>query len=523
MDGSPRPDGSSTRAPGRGRVPRRRVLAGMVAAGAATGIAPGFWRQALSAPAQPGDSPYGPLQAPDANGLMLPAGFTSRVVAASLQPVPGTEHVWHPFPDGGACLPTDDGGWIYVSNSENPPPVDVPGGSALLAELASMLDGVPLAGGVGAIRFSADGEITDAYTVLSGSVSNCAGGLTPWGTWLSCEEWEDTEGYDAGKVWECDPFGVEAPVVRPSLGVCKHEMAAADPVRQQLYLSEDQPDGLLYRYTPPAGSWGSGTALEGGRLEAMAVGSDGAVTWVPVDDFVDPTAPTGPIRHAVPGAAGFDGGEGLLWDDGLLYLTTKGDDRVWLHDIEAQTMTVLYDAAEHITPVLTGVDNLAVSSAHDLYVAEDGGDLEVCVITPERAVFPVVRMTGGQHGFENPTPIPLVSEVTGLALSPDGNRLYFNSERGFGLAGLPVGPGPGILYEVTGPFRGGTMAAAPSDVQSEPAAPPVSADEARPATSGTPAGGSPLPATGGTVPLGAAGLAAAAGAAMLRLRRRTGP
>ena len=52
-----------------------------------------------------------------------------------------------------------------------------------------------------------------------------------------------------------------------------------------------------------------------------------------------------------------------------------------------------------------------------------------------------------------------MSEVTGLALSPDGNRLYFNSERGMGLVGLPLGPGPGMLYEVTGPFRGGTLAA----------------------------------------------------------------
>src|SRR3546814_3103768 len=109
-------------------------------------------------------------------------------------------------------------------------------------------------------------------------------------------------------------------------------------------------------------------------------------------------------------------------------------------------MTVLYDASEHIAPVLNGVDNLAVSAAHDLYVAEDGGNLEVCVITPERAVFPLVRMTGGQHGIDTGTPIPLISEVTGLALSPDGNRLYFNSERGMGIAGLPIGPGPGILY-----------------------------------------------------------------------------
>src|SRR3546814_14793173 len=106
-------------------------------------------------------------------------------------------------------------------------------------------------------------------------------------------------------------------------------------------------------------------------------------------------------------------------------------------------MTVLDDASEHIAPVLNGVDNLAVSAAHDLYVAEDGGNLEVCVITPERAVFPLVRMTGGQHGIDTGTPIPLISEVTGLALSPDGNRLYFNSERGKGIAGIRPEEGRG--------------------------------------------------------------------------------
>jgi hypothetical protein len=509
-------------------VNRRQFLRRAAASGAVAGaLGRGFWGSALAAPAQPGPSPYGDLEPPDANGLMLPAGFSSRVVASSLSPVPGTTHLWHMFPDGGACVPTPDGGWIYVSNSENPPPVDVPGGSSLVAELMAQLGDVPLTGGVGAIRFAPDGSIVDAYRILEGTLSNCAGGLTPWGTWLSCEEWEDPaeSAYAAGQVWECDPFGEAPAVVRPALGRFKHEMATADPDRQQLYLTEDQPDGLLYRYTPAAGTWGTGEALEGGVLEAAAVDPTGAVTWIPVADHEDPAAPTRPLRGAVPGAATFDGGEGVLYDDGLVYLTTKGDDRVWVLDVEAQTIAVLYEASEHISPVLSGVDNVAMSSAHDLYVAEDGGNLEVCVITPDRAVAPVVRMTGGQHGFDSGTPVPLMSEVTGLALSPDGNRLYFNSERGMGLGGLPVGPGPGILYEVTGPFRGGSLVAAPTGpaerqtpVQGTGA--PLSA-EAKPGPVLVRAGAERLPATGGDATvLGAAGLAAAAGRALWQLRRR---
>lgn len=504
---------------------RRQLLTRAGALGAAATLGPAFWRSALAAPAQPGPSPYGELQPPDENGLMLPPGFTSRVVATSLAAVPGTSYLWHLFPDGGACLPVDGGGWLYVSNSENPPPIDIPGGTALVAQLSQLLGPLPVTGGASVIRFDAEGTIVDAYRILEGTTSNCAGGLTPWGTWLSCEEWEsDGLPYAAGRVWECDPFGERPAVVRPALGRFKHEMVTADPVRQQLYLSEDLSDGLLYRYTAPPGTWGSGDCLEGGVLEAMAVDADGAVSWIPVADHVDPAEPGGPIREAVPGATGFDGGEGVLFDDGLVYLTTKGDDRVWVHDVEAQTMTVLYDGAEHTDPILNGVDNLAMSSVHDLYVAEDGGNLEACVITPDRTVFPVVRMVGGQHGFEQPTPLPLVSEVTGLALSPDGNRLYFNSQRGMGLAGLPVGPGPGILYEVTGPFRGGTLAATgagprPPAQPSDPAA-PTPAPPSAPGATG-PSGGDRLPATGGGSGLAAGTLAGAAGAALLALRRRT--
>jgi hypothetical protein len=165
--------------------------------------------------------------------------------------------------------------------------------------------------------------------------------------------------------------------------------------------------------------------------------------------------------------------------------------------------------------VLNGVDNIIASQAHDLYVAEDGGNLEVCVITRDLGVFPVVRMTGAQHGLESGTPIPLLSEVTGLALSPDGNRLYFNSERGLGVPGVPVGPGPGILYEVTGPFRGGTLAAAPPTTTTT-----TSTTAPAPPPNPVRAAGGALPATGGGRLPAAAGVLAALAAATWRLRAR---
>ncbi|HEX5097398.1 MAG TPA: translocation protein TolB, partial [Acidimicrobiia bacterium] len=90
------------------------------------------------------DSPYGDLNPPDANGLMLPNGFRSRVVGTSGEVVTGTNYTWHVFPDGGATFAMPDGGWVYASNSE------IPGGTA---------------GGVGALRFDAGGQIVDAYPI----------------------------------------------------------------------------------------------------------------------------------------------------------------------------------------------------------------------------------------------------------------------------------------------------------------------------------------------------------------------
>jgi hypothetical protein len=94
---------------------RREFLAG--AAGIALGSS--FWRQALRAGARAAASSYGALGAPDANGLRLPPGFSSRVIARANEPVPGTGYPWHIFPDGQATFATGDGGWVLVSNSES--------------------------------------------------------------------------------------------------------------------------------------------------------------------------------------------------------------------------------------------------------------------------------------------------------------------------------------------------------------------------------------------------------------------
>lgn len=421
---------------------RREFLKTSMAAVGAAALGPGFWERVFAAPAQPGTGPYGPLQPPDANGLMLPAGFSSRVVARSGLPVAGTSYPWHLWPDGAFSFPTADGGWIHVVNSEAPVPADIP--------LASDLQRI---GGAGAIRFDASGNIVDAYRVLGGTRSNCAGGATPWGTWISCEEFDDSvrggSTASAGNAWECDPAGAAAPIKRSALGTFKHEAVAVDPATHRVYMTEDLPVGRFYRFTPASFS-GTPADLDAGDLAAaQLVGPAGGPWNVVWHSIPDPAAATKSTRDQAPATTPFDGGEGCFIDAGIVYVTTKGDNRVWRYHVASETMDILYDGAEHPDPVLNGVDNVIVSRSGDVYVAEDGGNMEVCVITPDNQVARVVRATGPEHGFENPLPspasaIPTTSEISGLAFSPDGSRLYLNSQRAFAL---------GITYEVRGPFR----------------------------------------------------------------------
>ena len=116
------------------------------------------------------------------------------------------------------------------------------------------------------------------------------------------------------------------------------------------------------------------------------------------------------------------------------FSTTKGDNRVWKYDTRNQTMGITYDKKTSPKPILSGVDNVTVSEDGHVLVAEDGGDMQIVILGPFGDIYPLLQVTGQNN-----------SEITGPAIAPNKDRLYFSSQRG-------GRKGKGITYEIAGNF-----------------------------------------------------------------------
>ncbi len=402
---------------------------------------------------------YGPLEpvADETTGLPLlhlPPGFRYLSFGWKGDPLddgsatPGAH-------DGMAAFAADGGRIRLVRNHE------IRSGQAFAGD--PVYDGCA-GGGTTTIEFdTASASVVAAWPSLAGTAVNCAGGPTPWGSWLSCEETVegpgDEHGYRLahGYVFEVPADGAARAVPYPAMGRFVHEAVAVDPESGIVYETEDRGTAGFYRFLPnEAGRLGAG-----GRLEMMALadrpGADTRtgqrsgqwepVSWVPIDD-PDPE-PAGSssvyeqgIRH---GAATFGRLEGTWSGNGRIYVvSTNGGDascgQVWEFDPGEQAIRLLFESPS--ADVLDMPDNVCVSPRGGLVLCEDGdGEDRVRGLTPDGRIFPFARnnvvLAGERNGLEGDF---RDREFAGATFSPDGKWLFVNAQT------------PGITFAVTGPW-----------------------------------------------------------------------
>ncbi|MEU6662730.1 alkaline phosphatase PhoX [Streptomyces sp. NPDC046821] len=427
-------------------------------------------------PSGPG---YGPLVADPKGLLALPAGFSYRVITRTGETTLESGESTPSNHDGTATFEGPRGATLLVNNHEIGGPrtkakYPVPLAEGLVYDPAA-------AGGCTVVEVRRDGQVAE-WVGIAGTATNCAGGRTPWDTWLTCEETEDKAGTngmtkDHGYVFEVDPADRRAnrePQPIKALGRYAHEAVVIDPKRGHAYLTEDAagPNGLLYRWTPPKGfEHGRGKlrtlAADAGVLQATKcfdsggrfvddlsrateIGTVYGVDWV---DVTDRDARTVSVRKQ------FAEGEvtrarkleGMWWGDGGAYIVSsfarsespvQHDGQVWFYDPKRRTLTLKVLLGVNADPAKDGAfdgpDNITVSPYGGLVIAEDGNGVQhLFGATDSGRTYPIAR-NELNIGTE---PEPEYSEFTGVTFSPDGRTLYANIQT------------PGIMLAITGPWK----------------------------------------------------------------------
>ncbi len=395
---------------------------------------------------------YGAL-VPDPDGLIdLPKGFSYRVISSFGSRM--SDGLTVPDnADGMGCFDRGDGMLTLIRNHElKATDIARGAGAPVLNAFDRTPAGQPLPGGTTTIIYNpATGLVEQEFVSLVGTIRNCAGGITPWGSWLSCEEdvskKEDGFTQDHGWVFEV-PASATGPVpAKPlkGLGRFNHEAAAVDPRTGIVYLTEDRDDSLFYRFVPNV----PGKLAEGGRLQALGFtdapeGGDSrnwdAVTWRTGDwkhafwvDLEDTHSPADDLRargHAE-GAALFARGEGIHWGDGELYFCcTSGGEKIlgqimryrpspfegmYKEGDEPGAIQLFLESDDPNT--FNFGDNLTVAPNGHLFVCED--QYTDTVDNHIRGVTP----TGHLYDFAR---IRVQTEPAGACFSPDGKTLFVN-------------------------------------------------------------------------------------------------
>ena len=432
-------------------VGRRRLLQGALALGGAAALGPfgALGRSAAGAKTRAGGAKapggYGPLRPTldQTTGLplvALPRGFEYLTFGRTGErmsdgrPTPGSH-------DGMGAFRLGDRVHL-VRNHEL--------GSGAPSAPPSTIYDPTAAGGTTTLVFDPDaGRLVDSYASLGGTIRNCAGGPTPEGTWLTCEETTqvNADGTRHGYVFEVPAAGPGNPEPIRDMGRFSHEATATDPATGYVYLTEDAGSSAIYRYRPADRA----NLHAGGVLEAMKLAGTTDTTgwatgdaapiaeWVRVD--VPDWAPGTPScwQQVQPkGAAKVSRGEGAWYGNGVIYLvSTDGGPaklgQVFALDPVAQTFTSVFTSTS--SAEVGAPDNVCVSPRGGIVLCEDGTGTEyVHGLTPGGDIFPFLR--NDLNG----------SEWAGATFEPkNGNWLFVNLQS------------PGITFAITGPWKQGAL------------------------------------------------------------------
>lgn len=423
---------------------------------------------------------YGQLQVDPDGVLDLPAGFSYTVVSQAGDTMDDGLFVPGRF-DGMGCFALGGSRVALVRNHELKSSDRVhrtwgPAGPqherlALLPKekaFDTFKNGIALPGGTTTLVYDlALRRVESQHLSLVGTSTNCAGGITPWGSWLSCEETEEGPGTadvlrEHGWVFEVPSQSSVPvqPVPLTAMGRFDHEAVCIDPRTGVAYLTEDKADGLFYRFLPSR----PGRLVEGGRLQAMAfrdaprsdstnhrnrlwsVGDWRDVVWIDLDHVESPDGDLRMRGHAA-GATLVSRGEGIHWGRGELYLTATSGGELQRGQIlryvpspnEGQSnekdtpgrIQLFVESSDEKT--LNMGDNLTVAPWGHLIVCEDNySDTvknHIKGVTPDGKLYTVARnvMAGN-------------SEFAGAVFSPNGRTLFVNLQY------------PGLTLAIDGPW-----------------------------------------------------------------------